>query len=127
MMKDILKELIDQAELLAGKRTSEEIAEYLAENNVICPPVGIGDRVWFIVARGTFGTLLTTGIPVERSVDEIIYDGNIKIHSSRTSMDDQNGNLYGYWGITVFRSEDDAQQVLDTMRNEIGLEQEDEG
>lgn len=116
-MKNILKELIDQAELLAGKRTSEEIAEYLAENNVVPFPVGVGDKVWFIVARGTFGSLITSGVAVERTADEIVYDGKIKVHSTRTSMDDPCGNLYAYWGEGVFGTEKEAQKALDAIRS----------
>ena len=74
-MKNKLKELIEQAIILAGKKTSESVAEYLAENNVVALPVGVGDKVWFIAAKGRWGTLLTTGVPVKRTVDAVIYDG----------------------------------------------------
>lgn len=38
-IKNAIKELLDQATILAGKKTNDEIAEYLAESNVFQEPV----------------------------------------------------------------------------------------
>lgn len=45
-MKNKIAELIDEATILAGKTTSEGIAVYLTENNVIKLPCRINDTLY---------------------------------------------------------------------------------
>ena len=49
--KNEIKELIDQATILCGLKSSEEIADYLVENRVIKLPCKIGDML-YIKDRG---------------------------------------------------------------------------
>ena len=49
--KNEIKELIDQAIILIGAKTSDEIADYLAKNLVIKMPCKIGDML-YIKNRG---------------------------------------------------------------------------
>lgn len=44
--KNEIKELIDQACILLGAKTSEEIADYLSQNGVIKIPCKIGDTLY---------------------------------------------------------------------------------
>jgi hypothetical protein len=45
-MKNKIKELIDQATILSGKKESWEIAKYLVQNNVVQLPCKIGDTLY---------------------------------------------------------------------------------
>ena len=114
-MKDSIKEILDQATILCNAKTNEDIADYLAENNVIHFPVKVGDTVYFLSSRGAFGSLLTSGCVIKRKVDAVQYDGKIKIISHRPNPNDRDGNLYEYWNEMVFGTEEKAQAALDAI------------
>lgn len=121
-MKSYIKELIDQATIFCGAKTSEEIANYLETNNVIALPVRVGDKAYFLSCRGTFGSLLTSGCVIERTVDAIEFDGKgFKVISHRPMPDDRDGNLYEYWNEKVFRTKEEAEMALDQIKNAAGV------
>ena len=120
-MKNTLKELLDQATILAGKKTNEEIAEYLADNNVVALPVKRGDAVYFLAVRSMFGGLLTSGVAVKRTVDSVAFDGKFVINSYRERPNDPVGNLSANWGEAVFSSEEEAEKALEDMRRKAGV------
>ena len=109
----MLKEYLDMATILAGARTNEEIANNLKEFGVLCPPCKVGDYVFFLVARGRFGSLVTTGACIKRKVDEISWNGeNFIIRSYREKPNDPCGNLSSEWNNLVFGSEESAEKRL---------------
>ena len=121
MMKNKIKELLDQATILAGAKTNEEIAEYLESSGVIAPNIKLGDTVYFLAVRsGAFGSLLTSGFVEERKADAIIYDGKIKIASYDDSFDYKVGSLYEYLGEKVFLTKEGAEKSLEEMRIKAG-------
>ena len=116
-----MKELLDQAIILAKKTEISDIAEYLCASNVVHFPVGIGDTVFFLSVKTQFGSLLTSGTVIERKVDALQYDGKIKIISYRSAPNDPCGNLYAYWGELVFGSEDEAWRQLNKLRQQSNI------
>ena len=113
-----IKELIDQARILKKEETSSGIACHLKESGVLAPPCKVGDDVFFLVARGTFGSLITSGVPVKRKVDEIGWDGkNFIIRSYRENINDPCGNLSSEWNILVFATENEAENRIREIRN----------
>lgn len=122
IMRSRIKELIDQAKILAHKESSEEIADYLVNNNVIHLPINVGDTVYFLSSRGMFGSLLTSGCPIERKADAIKYDGKIAIYSDRTTFDDSHGVFCEYWGEMAFKTKEEAERALKEMQDKAGLD-----
>ncbi len=120
IMRSRIKELIDQARILLHKESSEEIADYLVNNNVIHLPINIGDTVYFLSSRGMWGSLLTSGCPIERKADAIKYDGKIAIYSDRMTFDDPHGVFCEYWGEMAFKTEEEAKRTLREMQDKIG-------
>mgnify|MGYP003307698447 CR=1 FL=1 len=120
-MKTKIKELLDQATILAGAKTNEEIADYLDKSGVVAFPVQVGDFVYFLVAKGMFGSLLTSGTIVERRVDAVLYDGKIKIASFSDNINDPVGNCYEYFGEKVFETAEKAEKALEEMRKKAGF------
>ena len=113
-----IKELIDQARILKKEETSSGIAYHLKESGVLAPPCKVGDDVFFLVARGTFGSLITSGVPVKRKVDEIGWDGkNFIIRSYRENINDPCGNLSSEWNILVFATENEAENRIREIIN----------
>lgn len=116
-MKNEIKELLDQAMILKNVKQTEDIAEYLISNNVVLFPAKKNDKVYFLVAKGMFGSLCSNGIVVERNVDEIAWDGQkIKINSYRENENDPCGNLYAYLGEFVFLNKKEAECALDDLK-----------
>ena len=114
---DNIKELIDQARILMGEETSSGIACHLKESGVLAPPCKVGDYVFFLVARGEFGSLITSGAPIKRKVDEIGWDGkNFIIRSYRDMSNDLCGNLSSEWGNLVFATEEEADKRINEIR-----------
>lgn len=114
--KSKIQELIDQCEILLGKKSSTDVAEYLGKNNVVSFPVGIGDTVYYISVATDFGSVLTNGRVFERKVDALQYDGRIKIISYRNDENDRLGNCYEYLGDMVFLTEEEAENRLNEIQ-----------
>lgn len=114
--KNKIQELIDQCEILLGKKSSTDVAEYLDRNNVVSFPVGIGDTVYYISVATDFGSVLTNGRVFERKVDALQYDGRIKIISYRNEENDRLGNCYEYLGDMVFLTEEEAENRLNEIQ-----------
>lgn len=114
--KNKIQELIDQCEILLGKKSSTDVAEYLDKNNVVSFPVGIGDTVYYISVATDFGSVLTNGRVFERKVDALQYDGRIKIISYRNAENDRLGNCYEYLGDMVFLTEEEAENRLNEIQ-----------
>lgn len=115
-IKKNLAELIDQARILCHKESTEEIAEYLEKASVIPFPVKIGETVYFLSVKSAFGSLLTSGCVIARQVDEVAYDGKIKIISYRPNKNDTVGNLYEYLGEKVFVTKEQANAALAKLK-----------
>lgn len=116
-MTSKIKELLDQAIILRNRKETIDIAEYLTANNVVWFPVKKNDKVYFLVAKGQFGSLLCNGVVVERNVDEIAWDGEkIKIISYRENENDSCGNLYAYLGELVFVRKEEAECALEDLK-----------
>lgn len=105
-MKKLIKELLDQATILAHRKTNDEIAEYLELSHTVAFPVGIGDKVYYVVNGNKI---------VEREVDALQYDWRIKIIARRPNPDISAGDIYGElcgdWGDTVFKTKEEAKRV----------------
>lgn len=114
---ETLSELIDQCRILRREDNTEQIAKYLAENNVVPFPVGIGDTVYYISVATTFGSIMTSGRVFERKVDALQYDGKIKIISNRIANNDPLGNCYSYLGDLVFLTEEEAENRLNGIQS----------
>lgn len=114
--KNKIQELIDQCEILLGKKSSTDVAEYLDKNNVVSFPIGIGDTVYYISVATDFGSVLTNGRVFERKVDALQYDGRIKIISYRNVENDRLGNCYEYLGDMVFLTEEEAENRLNEIQ-----------
>ena len=113
----MLKEKIDAAKILDGAKTNQEIAEKLKSYGVLCPPCKVGEDVYFLVARGSFGSLLVSGVPIKRRVDEIGWNGkDFIIHSYRDMPNDPCGNLSSEWENLVFETEEQANQKLKEIK-----------
>lgn len=113
---ETLSELIDQCRILRREDSTEQIAKYLAENNVVPFPVGIGDTVYYISVATDFGSVTTNGRVFERKVDALQYDGRIKIISYRNGENDRLGNCYEYLGDMVFLTEEEAGDRLNEIQ-----------
>lgn len=113
---ETLSELIDQCRILRREDSTEQIAKYLAENNVVPFPVGIGDTVYYISVATDFGSVTTNGRVFERKVDALQYDGRIKIISYRNGENDRLGNCYEYLGDMVFLREEEAENRLNEIQ-----------
>lgn len=114
----MLKEYLDMATILSSAKTNEEIANKMTELGVLCPPCKVGDEVFFLVARGAFGSLVTTGIYIKRKVDEISWNGkNFVIRSYRDNPNDPCGNLSSEWNDLVFESEESAEKRLSEIKD----------
>lgn len=113
---ETLSELIDQCRILRREDSTEQIAKYLAENNVVPFPVGIGDTVYYISVATDFGSVITNGRVFARKVDALQYDGRIKIISYRNTENDRLGNCYEYLGDMVFLTEEEAENRLNEIQ-----------
>lgn len=112
-----IKELIDQAMILKKEDTSSGIAYHLKESGVLAPPCKVGEDVYFLVARGSFGSLVASGVAIKRKVDEIGWDGkNFIIRSYRNMPNDPCGNLSSEWGNLVFATEEEADKRINEIR-----------
>lgn len=85
-------------------------------------PCKVGDTVYCLIAKGTLGTLFTTGCAFARKVTRILYDGErFEINCARPrfvdSMEDD-CNFYGYWNDTVFATKEEAEARLKELRGE---------
>lgn len=114
--KNKIQELIDQCEILLGKKSSTDVAEYLDKNNVVSFPVGIGNTVYYISVATDFGSVKTNGRVFARKVDALQYDGRIKIISYRNTENDRLGNCYEYLGDMVFLTEEEAEARLNEIQ-----------
>lgn len=113
----MLKEKIAVATILDGAKTNEEIAEKLESYGVLCPPCKVGEDVYFLVARGSFGSLVTSGVAIKRKVDEIGWNGkDFIIRSYRDMPNDPCGNLSSEWGNLVFATEKEAEKRIKEIR-----------
>ena len=113
----MLKEKIAVATILDGAKTNQEIAEKLESYGVLCPPCKVGEDVYFLVARGSFGSLVTSGVAIKRKVDEIGWNGkDFIIRSYRDMSNDPCGNLSSEWGNLVFATEEEADKRIKEIR-----------
>lgn len=114
---EYIKELIDQARILKKEDTSSGIAYHLKESGVLAPPCKVGEYVYFLVARGSFGSLVTSGVAIKRKVDEIGWNGkDFIIRSYRDMPNDPCGNLSSEWGNLVFATEEEAEKRINQIR-----------
>lgn len=116
----MLKEKIAVATILDGAKTNQEIAEKLESYGVLCPPCKVGEDVYFLVARGSFGSLVTSGVAIKRKVDEIGWNGkDFIIRSYRDRPNDPCGNLSSEWGNLVFATEEEADKRIKEIRDRV--------
>ena len=92
-----------------------ELEDKIEQGTLIELPCEVGDTVYCLISQGRFGTIYTTGIPVERKINGVIFDGKrFEIYSERVYPDyyNNNGTFYGYWGETVFSTKAEAEAKL---------------
>lgn len=98
----------------------DEVAELITakeEDRLIVPPCKVGEDVYFLVARGSFGSLVTSGVAIKRKVDEIGWNGkDFIIRSYRDMPNDPCGNLSSEWGNLVFATEEEADKRINEIR-----------
>ena len=112
-----IAEIIDQARILLGTDDTKEIAEHLTNSGTKVFPCNVGETVYFLIPMGRYGTILTTGTPIPRTVNKITWDGESwEIASNRTNESFDGCNIYGKWGETVFATKTQAEQYLSELR-----------
>ena len=64
----------------------QELEDKIENGTLIELPCKVGDTVYCLLAQGVWGTLYTTGKPIAREVNKIIFNGqNFEVYSARVS------------------------------------------